>query len=158
MEWIDVSEKYECSYDGQIRNKKTKRVLKQFIGKDGYLRTQFDGKTRTVHRVIALAFIPKEKGKDFVNHIDGDKKNNSVSNLEWCTREENMRHAYKIGLIEPPIGIKNGRCKLTYKQVSWIKENYKPFDKNLGAKPLSIKFGVSPKTISAVVSGQNWKK
>ena len=43
--WVSISEKYEASTDGHIRNKKTKRVLKEFVGKDGYVRTQFDGKT-----------------------------------------------------------------------------------------------------------------
>lgn len=50
--WKQCSEKYEASTDGRIRNIKTKRVLREFIGKDGYLRTQFDGKSRLVHRVI----------------------------------------------------------------------------------------------------------
>ena len=156
MKWIDISDKYECSDEGHIRNKKTKRVLKEFLSKDGYLRTQFHRKTCTVHRVIANAFLPKIEGKDFVNHIDGDKTNNKVSNLEWCTREENIRHAYKLGLKQAPVGIKKGRCKLSKEDVLWIKEHYKPFDKEFGAKPLSARFGVAPQTITAVTSGQNW--
>lgn len=55
--WKQCSEKYEASTDGHVRNMKTKRVLHEFIGKDGYLRTQFDGKTRLVHRVIAQTFL-----------------------------------------------------------------------------------------------------
>ena len=108
--WISISDKYEASLDGHIRNKNTKRILREFVGKDGYLRTQFDGKSRTVHRVIALAFIPQIESKDFINHKDGNKQNNSVDNLEWCTRSENMKHAYKHNL-KSSIGIKNGRNK-----------------------------------------------
>lgn len=155
--WIDISDSYEASTDGHIRNKKTKRVLREFVGKDGYLRTQFDGKTRTVHRTIALAFLPKESGKDFVNHIDGDKQNNSVSNLEWCTREENVQHAYSLGLKKPQPGTRNGRCKLSLEQAAYILEHYCPRDEKCGAKALGELFGVAPQTISAVVSGQNWQ-
>lgn len=158
MVWVDISCRYEASDDGHIRNKQTKKVLKEFVGKDGYLRTQFDGKTKTVHRVIANAFIPKVDGKVFVNHIDGNKANNNVSNLEWCTSKENIRHAYKNGLMTPLAGTKNGRCKLTYEEVRFIVENYKPRDKKYGAKALGEKFGVAHQTITAVAYGQNWRK
>lgn len=153
--WKLISDKYEASEEGHIRNRKTKRVLHEFEGKDGYLRTQFDGKTRTVHRVIAEAFIDKKSGKDFVNHIDGNKTNNRSDNLEWCDRSENMKHAYRYGL-KTSKGINNGRCKLSYDDVNYIRNNYIPGDNVYGAKALSIKFGVAPQTISAVISGQNW--
>lgn len=55
-------------------------------------------KTWSVHRVVALTFIPQITDKTQVNHIDGDKKNNNVSNLEWCDNSENQLHAYKFGL------------------------------------------------------------
>lgn len=154
--WVDISEKYEASSEGHIRNKKTGRILSEFIGKGGYLRTQFDGKTRSVHRVIALAFLPAKDGKDFVNHKDGNKQNNSVENLEWCTRNENMRHAYDHGLKKAPKGIMNGRCKLSYENVSFIRENYIRGDKRFGACAMAKIFGVAHQTISAVVTGQNW--
>ena len=54
-----------------------------------------------VHRLIAEAFISKIEGKDFVNHIDGNSKNNSITNLEWCTHQENIKHAVRIGLKKP---------------------------------------------------------
>ena len=153
--WIKISDKYECSDEGHIRNKKTKRVLKEFVGKDGYVRTQFDGKTRLVHRVVAIAFLPAEVGKDFVNHKDGDKQNNNVDNLEWCDRSGNMKHAYEHNLKSSK-GIKNGRCKLTEEDVSFIRENYMPCDKIFGARALAKRFEVAHQTISAVISGQNW--
>ncbi|CAG8707820.1 35439_t:CDS:1, partial [Racocetra persica] len=62
----------------------------------GYLRVARE-KYR-VHRLVALAFCPKEKGKEYVNHIDGDPTNNRASNLEWCTHKENMQHAVRLGL------------------------------------------------------------
>ena len=96
--WVSISEKYEASIDGHIRNKKTKKVLKEFVGKDGYVRTKFDGKTRLVHRVIAFAFVASDVNSPFINHKDGNKQNNSVDNLEWCNQSENIKHAWETGL------------------------------------------------------------
>lgn len=68
----------------------------------GYLRVTLrkDGKEYylSVHRMVAEAFIPNLTEEDCVNHKDGDKKNNNVSNLEWCSHSENLRHAFKQGL------------------------------------------------------------
>lgn len=153
--WAEVSRKYEASSDGHIRNKQTGRVLKEFAGKGGYMRTQFDGKTRAVHRVIADVFIPKEPGKEFVNHKDGNKRNNSVENLEWCTRSENMKHAYAHGL-KSSSGELNGRSKLTVENVRTIKAIYRKGDKDCGATALAKRYGVARQTICAVASGQNW--
>lgn len=70
----------------------------------GYLRIKLskENKSRRVmlHRIIAEAFILNEFNSPFVNHIDGDKKNNQLKNLEWCTQSENVRHAWSIGLCE----------------------------------------------------------
>lgn len=156
--WKTISEKYEASDSGHIRNKRSKRVLHEFVGKDGYLRTQFDGKTRTVHRVIANAFVPCDPSREFVNHIDGNKQNNSANNLEWCTRSENVRHAYRNSLKPRPIGTKNSRCKLTNEQVEFVKKNYVKGDKVYGAVALGKRFGVAHQTISAIINGQNWSK
>lgn len=155
--WLTILNNYEISDDGRIRNKHTGRIIKQFGGKDGYLRTQIAGKTRSVHRLVAIAFIPAEVGKNFVNHKDGNKQNNRVENLEWCTRSENMKHAYDHEL-KSSVGIKNGRNKLSYEDVLFILENYIPRDKDCGAKALAKKFGVAHQTICAVVSGQNWRR
>lgn len=153
--WVSILGKYEVSDTGSVRNVKTGRVIKQFKGKDGYMRLQIAGKSRTVHRLVATAFIPAEVGKDFVNHKDCNKENNAADNLEWCTRSENIRHAIENGLINQ-VGSNNGRSKLTEADVNFIRANHIRGDKDYGTKALAKRFGVARQTISAVVSGQNW--
>jgi hypothetical protein len=67
----------------------------------GYLRIKLtvnnNSKRVMLHRIIAEAFIKNELDKPFVNHIDSDRKNNLISNLEWCTQSENIYHAVKSG-------------------------------------------------------------
>jgi hypothetical protein len=66
------------------------------------LRDHVKGKRASVgvHRLIAMAYIPNPENKPEINHIDGNAGNNAVSNLEWCTRQENMLHANRTGLME----------------------------------------------------------
>jgi len=95
---------YEISSYGRVRSVKTKKILKTPISNCGYPRFygSIHGKKRAflVHRLIADAFIPNNERKPFINHIDGDKTNLAISNLEWCTHKENMRHARENGLID----------------------------------------------------------
>lgn len=93
----------EISDLGRIRsNLRDGRILKPTEDKKGYLRIKITlnrvHHSYKVHRMVAEAFIPNPEGKAQVNHKDGNKKNNAVSNLEWVSNAENMRHAYENGL------------------------------------------------------------
>ena len=97
---------YSASNYGRIRNEGTGRIMKTQINTRGYLsltlRRDNQQVPQLVHRLIAEAFLGGPHPGFDVNHIDGDKTNNCIENLEWCTREENVRHAVKNGLRPGP--------------------------------------------------------
>ena len=93
---IEGFEKYEVSNLGKVRNIKSGRTLKPSLHTDGYLRHNLcennKQKKLYLHRIIATAFIDNPGEKPCVNHIDENKLNNDLSNLEWCTVKENNIH------------------------------------------------------------------
>lgn len=99
--------RYEISNTGHVRNRYTGRILRGARDRDGYLTvmlyTDGDKYTKKVHRLVAQYFLEPDPLRDQVNHKDGNKLNNHVSNLEWCTRSENTRHAYEHKLFEANI-------------------------------------------------------
>lgn len=102
--------RYEISKSGKVRLTKTKKILSQRKNNRGYhmVTLSLNGEKRTylVHRLVAMVFIPNPLNKEQVNHIDCNKSNNDISNLEWVTQSENMLHAYENDLRERPIGRK----------------------------------------------------
>lgn len=90
------------SNTGKVRNRKGE--ISQREDKYGYMRCNlyFDGThiVRTIHRLVAEAFLPNPENLPQVNHIDGNKKKNHVENLEWCTASQNVKHAFDTGLKE----------------------------------------------------------
>ena len=74
------------------------RKLKPYKTKRGYLKVSLGNKNIFLHRLVALAFIPNPLNKPQINHIDCNKENNCVTNLEWCTNEENHKHKCENGL------------------------------------------------------------
>ena len=94
---------YLISVDGKVFSLRTMKFMK-FKTSNGYKRVELYGVKRRiflVHRLVAEAYLPNLENKPQVNHIDGDKSNNMLCNLEWCTRSENSLHAYEIGLMKP---------------------------------------------------------
>lgn len=93
---------FEVSTLGNVRNKRTNRLIIGDVNNFGYYRVAMyvNGKqTRWFrHRLVATVFIENPQNKKFVNHIDGDKSNNTITNLEWVTQSENEKHAFRTGL------------------------------------------------------------
>lgn len=108
---IENYSNYLVSDDGRIFNKKGHEI-KQRLNRDGYptifLWKNNKGTCYCVHRRVAIAFISNPENKPCINHKDGNKANNTLDNLEWCTYSENLRHAIDTGLFKPRRGEEKG--------------------------------------------------
>ena len=104
--------------------------------------------SKTVHRLVAQAFIPNPEGKPCINHIDCDKTNDFVNNLEWVTRLENMAHATAHGLVSK--GVNHHLAKLNPEKVREIRAS------TLSQSKLARLYGVHRMSIKAVIIRKNW--
>jgi len=159
--WVKIKgfKYYEVSNLGNVRsikrkyNPKTKK-LKTFINKGGYLFCYPYSKgvkhTLLVHRVVSIAFIPNPKNKPCVNHKDGNKQNNRLNNLEWCTYKENNKHARQNGLSK----LKGGdKPKLNQDIANSIRIEIK----NSNISELARKYKVSRTSISKILNNKTYK-
>jgi hypothetical protein len=88
---------YLITLDGKVFSMISMKFLKNFVKSD-YVYVKIKGKSHRVHRLVALTYLPNLENKATVNHIDGNKHNNMLCNLEWATSSENMQHACDTGL------------------------------------------------------------
>ena len=114
-------------------------------------------KNQRLHRAVAELFLPNPNPDVFtdVNHKDGNKANNAVSNLEWCTRSENIQHAYNTGLREQQKGEVSPNAKITLEQAQWIYDNYQVINGKSNGARLAKQFGITPITIRAIITGRS---
>ena len=143
--------KYSVSNYGNVINTKRGNYIKpHFDGKYYTARLTINNVTKgfKVHRLVAMSFIPNPEGKAEVNHIDGNKANNKVSNLEWTTPSENCRHAALTGL-------KPKTVKLSTLQVIQICELY---NDGLNSTQISKIVGVNKHTVKNIKNGYAWKE
>lgn len=139
------------------------RILKNSIIKDkGYCRVSLNngnGKiSKRVHRLVAEAFIPNPENKPEVNHKDGNKLNNCVSNLEWCTNKENIEHSIRTGLKKHCNGCSNSSSKFTEEDIIFIRKNYKKRDPMYGGVALARRYSCCPRTIYDIVTKKHYKE
>jgi len=149
------------------------RAMTYINNNRGYLSVVIRRKTHMIHRLVAQAFIPNLLDKPFVNHLDGNKHNNHVDNLEWCTTAENNQHARETGLHLQPKGHKlnykssvtkssalanlKDKSKLTEEQVRYVRQVHKPRTKDYSATALAEQFGTSVVAMCKIVKGETYK-
>ena len=153
---------YSISEEGTVRNDKTNRILSNSF-QNGYYSIRLAvapnvGKHFRINRLVAQAFVPNPENKQFVNHIDGDKTNNDLSNLEWSTPSENEIHAYRTGLKSTAKGEDSPLAKHTEQQIRIICEC---LVQKLPFKECAIRAGMEPTKastdyISAIKEGRLW--
>ena len=95
---INGTEGYEVSSEGRLRQVSTGKMFAGYNDEANYIRVSINEVLYRMHQLVASAFIPNPENKPHVNHKDGVRNNNKLSNNEWVTRAENMQHAYDTGL------------------------------------------------------------
>lgn len=163
INWKKYKEKYYISNTGLIKNINTNKILKLRKNCRGYLKTNIsiNGKLKTVfiHRLVAITFIPNPNNYPQVNHKDGNKENNNVENLEWCSPKQNIEHAIKLGLIYHLKGVECNQSRLRRKDILYLRKLYKPskkFKHGLLTK-LAKQFNVSRHTIKNAINYNTYK-
>lgn len=119
--------------------------------------SKLDGKKRTfrVHRLVMMAFRPVENMDELeVNHLDGNKKNNKLENLEWCTASENQKHAFKTGLQKARKGEDSNFAKLSKEDVDKV---FELRAQGLLQREIADIVGCTHSNISAILRGKSWK-
>lgn len=142
---------YCVSRDGRVWSDISGRFLTPQVHRRGYLFVPLKLQTgkqrnRYIHRLVALTYIPNPENKPQVNHIDGDKKNNHWSNLEWVSNLENAHHAIENNLMPHNV--------VSEKQVHDICEK---LEQGISVMKISKDTGIPYFTISAIRLGRNWK-
>lgn len=167
---------YQITTDGNVRSldkvvncyPSTKRtckgkILKPLTDAYGYHYFQLSDsnnqiKNKKLHRLLCLAFLPNPMKYPHVNHKNGVKDDNRLKNLEWCTHQQNMKHAYDNGFIPEPITIKGEKsnfAKLTKEQAHQIKVRLKA-----GEHPniISKDYPVGVSAIKEIKAGRSWNE
>ena len=156
---IEGFSKYLISNTGRVKNIVELRDLK-FYNSKGYSKIELvndsnQDKKVFVHRLVAINFIPNPSNKPQVNHIDGNKKNNRVENLEWCTQSENMKHAFKTGLSVSLKGEDAFNSKMTDDKVLLLREMYDSGEFLL--RELAEEFNIGIASVWNIVNRNTWK-
>ena len=162
-DWVGLEGIYLASNKGRFRRimhrkNPTNKLVKPFIHEDGegyvQVATSYLGKpvAHLAHRVVAMAFIPNPLNLPEVNHKDGNKSNNCVENLEWCTSLENVRESWRMGLSKPQKGVAHGGAKLTESQVLEIRA----LEGKMTQKAIGLIYGVNHQAIYKILKRIRW--
>jgi hypothetical protein len=157
--WVPVIgfSNYSVSNMGRVYSHKYKRILvlrkRPDFGFDAQLRNRISRKVFRIHRLVAIHFIPNPKNLLEIDHKDNDRSNNAVSNLQWCTRSENIKWSYERGRDRKG-GQYNKGAKFTNIQANQIREQYL---NGTPVKKLKDKYHCGENTIWAIVNLTSYK-
>lgn len=128
------------------------KQLKKTISSSGYYTVSIDCRNNLLHRIIASAFIPNPKKLPCVNHKDGNKLNNEVSNLEWCSYSQNNQHAFDTGLKKKGQNLYNSKVNESIVlELKRLKKETKMFQYEMAER-----FGISQSLVSAILNNKKW--
>jgi hypothetical protein len=148
---------YEINVNGEIRNMTTKELITPRLDKDGYpearLMIRNSEWVMRIHRIMGTTFIPNPENKPQINHIDGIKTNNNLSNLEWVTHSENQRHAYAKQLKYARLGETNNWAKLTKEDVERV---FKMYHDGHILKVIASEVNISLSHVNRLLNGERW--
>lgn len=152
--------RYLITSYGRVWSIRTHRWLKYSVPSNGYAQVGLSLNNKCtnymIHRLVAKTFLQKPINKDYVNHIDGNKLNNCVNNLEWVTRSENEKHAFANKLKKPTRGELSGQSKLTWEQIKIIRQMYN--EQHYSTRQIAKIFNVGKSTIQSITSNHTWKE
>ena len=150
--WADIAWKptHQISTKGRVRNSRTGYILKPFPDRYGYLRVSIGNYDNVyIHRLVCEAFHDAPPASNYqVNHIDCDRQNNCVENLEWCTGSENILWGVSHGNVRPEIGLAKAR-EVNLRPVRIIELN-RTFP---SVKDCALFLGVEPTHVSRCLRG-----
>ena len=149
------------------------REMSYTVNNRGYLTVVIRRKTYMVHRLVAQAFLPNLEGKPVVNHIDGNKLNNTLENLEWCTVRENNQHARETGLHKQAKGYTpkyrsastkqkslanlKDKSKLSPEEVRYVRSVFTPRSREFSATALAKQFWTSVAAMCKIVKRETYQ-
>ena len=146
---------YQASNLGQVRSlpwpqhHKEAIILKTFKNNSGYLCLSILGRKMLVHRLVAMTFIQEHSEKDCVNHIDGDKTNNRVDNLEWVSSSDNMMHSTYV--------LMNGRrCRVKCVETGEVFDSIREASRSMGIHFPNIVASLNGRLKTA--GGYHWER
>lgn len=150
--WVlsSINSNYYISNFGDVKNVKTGKILKHMISAKGYHSVEIASVKYSVHRLVAIEFIPNPENKPQVNHIDCNKSNNVVLNLEWCTNSENQLHAIANNLKTIKKGIEVPNHKINDNIAIEI---YKSTDSQ---RKIAKKYNISQRLVLNIKKRKAW--
>lgn len=162
--------RYGVTRRGQVWSCRFQMWRKPYVNTTGYLCVSvcvnYRKRNRYIHRIIAEAWIPNPKRLPHVNHKDGDKINNRLSNLEWCSKSDDVRHAWRIGLMKMTVE-RRAKCAAHGKRMAraWAKLNMRKARRirhlcaaGMSQRAAGERYGVARESVRQVVRGISYKE